>query len=1536
MIFNAARTHLDGKWRALHQHPVYGWMKAAGAVYRNTLAWNLQQRLGIAMEQYGREGEFTRIAGMPEELTGHWSKRRAAIIEAARDMGFTVEGNAARAAAANKITRAGKSPDNDPEIRHRRWRREAEGYVERETLIASLLGKAKEITQGQIRELTAVLEDLPERLTREEAVFRLPDIVERVGNATAGLLNRAAVATGIERVIHHPDVVRLTRPPRSAEGKADMAHTRLYSTGRTLEMEQGLREMAAGMAADRGHELPAQAVEAKVAGLLDRGYPLSDEQIAAIRSVTSSGGRVAIIEGAAGSGKTTTLRPIADLYREHGKTIIATAVAWRTAVALGNDVDARPFCVDKLLRLAARGGIEIGKDTTIIVDEAGMLSTRQAHHILRLSERHGAKIVFAGDTQQQQPVEAGPGLRLIRDAVGRVRVDRIRRQRADLEDILVHVHGETPEAARFRAGLMGDQERGRIVADYEAMAEKPIFTPWQVAASEALRDGDAASAIAAHHARGRFHIGYNEEKTLTSLVDDWDRYSRQHPDKSCVVLARTRAEAAALSHLMRERRFAAPEPGERTGGKRVTVHVSRGTEDERAISPLEIAVGDRLRIGATHWEKQLFNGTVVTVEDLKVQRGKVLEGPEGDGPEPAEPPVIISARTDDGRKVKFRHDEIRDWYGNIRLDHGYALTIASAQGLTVDRTFLLADARPARETIYPAATRHRDGLGIYVNRVPLALDVADRRADSDIEAPVTDSEIRAYLAERWSRSQPKEAALDYMEEGVWRDRREDTRKSNRRSAEVGQEETDEVQAAANDNALARIARDIRRTAFGWRHGQAVAAFAAGRSEILAAYDDLRERTRSEGDAVALGGAFRETLTRHGVLLKQAEAFRARPADFASLLAERGGIGRKELDAFEELHARASRHRRAATMRHVHRIKREAELAPARQPEPERRVNVAAAPDHAVQPAGTDTSPARPDVHTLYEAVRRDWNRLVDRASETGVPTFDMEGSELLIARMRPLTEQPELPAGTRQALAGVLEDHQRHAAARKRDTVTVASPAPDESAVGPDNAKTEAMDKARAPSPAPPAWRPAYEAFVRDWNALSEDARQSGTLLFYSRGYAGLIPRLQRLAENPNIPDDTRTPLIQEIQTHQLHVTTRQKVEDWLTAVERHMDRRDSLEDTAGNLDVPVAEAPEYPGWRREAEHLTTVGKDILSGTEAYGAHLANITRGGTRMKWGLSDLRDAIRETAEERTERTAREQPIEPARDWSYWNELAEDARLGAGPTFDSDTGSLVPPDTTPADGTRLEGALSRLRRTFGWESWEDHMKKRAEEDMRRAQNRWEKLKQDWNRAVEQAKQAGIHVIYTRDYKYLRGDLERMARDTHMGRDLSPAIRDALNQLGKAEATRQHIEKYRDSIMEALADRRDRLEAKAAEKGVTVPEHKDYGIWRASIDQTMDIGERIIANRRADSIHFAGVALRGEGLGAAISRAHEALRDDDKQISSAAKRERRAERAAIRKDGYAHILEDPEAHRKRLEEAMKREHEASQKQGKGLSMGM
>ena len=945
---------------------------------------------------------------MPEDLLGYWSKRRKAIVARAGELGIPALGNAARLAGVNKLTRAGKSHDNDPEVRHRRWRGEAASFTEREELVAAVTGNEVEVSREAIRELTDRLDGLPAYLARQEAVFRRPDMVEAAANAAAGLMGREAVGTTVERLRRNPEIERLEPRKPTAESEAGMAHTEVYSTRHNLGLEQAVRDMAGNMAADTGHGLPAPAVEAEVETLLDRGYPLSEEQISAIRFATARYGRVAVIEGAAGSGKTTTLRPITDLHREHGYDIVPTAVAWRTAVALGDDCDARPYCVDKLLKLAAKGQIAIGKHTLIVVDEAGMLSTRQAHHILRLSERHGAKVVFAGDTRQQQPVEAGPGLRLIRDVAGSMRVDRIRRQKADMEDVLVHVHDETPEAARFQAGMTGPNERDAILAGYEAMEDKPSFTPWQVSASEALRDGDAAAAIEALRVRGRLHLCHDEEKTLTRLVEDWERHVGAEPDKSTIVLARTRAEARALSYLMRERVL-----GHRTDIKRAVIEVSRDV-DGRVTEPLEIAVGERLRIGATQWEKQLFNGTVVTVEDLEVRRKKrnrTESEANAVDTRPEDPSVLITGRTDDGRRVTFSHDEIRDYKDNIRLDYGYALTIASAQGLTVDRAFLLADARPARETIYPAATRHRESLDIYVNRAPLVFDIAERRPEDQAEQPVTDTDIRAHLAERWSRSQPKEAALDYIADGAWRDRREDVRK-DRAVSEV-RPETSETRPPANDNAIIRIAGEIKHAALGWRHGAAVDAFAAERGEVMAAWDELRMRTRAEGDGVALSPAFRETLDRHAVLLKQAAPFRARPRTFDRLLAERAGIGRQDLDAFEALHARAGTYRRSTALKAAQARRIDERL------------------DHERTDEPVEVEAARPDWRALYDALQRDWNEMVDRATQPDLPLLLVEGYDDLIGRVRALAEHPEVAGKDRNVLIKLIEYHDGEIAARE-------------------------------------------------------------------------------------------------------------------------------------------------------------------------------------------------------------------------------------------------------------------------------------------------------------------------------------------------------------------------------------------------------------------------------------------------------------------------------------------------------------------------
>ena len=1202
-IFNLAKTLEDGRWRAHHQYPVYSWKKAAGALFRAYMAWELQQGFGVRIERYGSNAEFTRIEGMPEDLQAFWSKRRKAIVARAGELGIPSLGNASRMAGVNKLTRAGKSHDNDPEVRHRRWRGEAQGYCEREALIASVTGHEVKIGREAIRELTDRLDDLPAHLAREEAVFRRPDMVEAAANAATGLMGRDAVATAIERLRRNPEIERLEPKKPTAESRAGMAHTEVYSTRHNLRLEQAVKDMAQAMTADTGHGLPEEAVKQKVAALLDRNYPLSQEQSLAIRHATVRGGRVAVIEGAAGSGKTTTLRPITDLHREHGYEIVPTAVAWRTAVALGDDCDARPYCVDKLLKLAAKGQIEIGRNTLIVVDEAGMLSTRQAHHILQLSERHRAKVVFAGDTRQQQPVEAGPGLRLIRDVAGSVRVDRIRRQKADLEDVLVHVHGETPEQARFRAALTGPGEREAILAAYEAMDKKPVFTPWQVAASEAIRDGGAEQAIEAWHLRNRFHLCFDEEKTITRLVDDWSRHVKAEPDASTMVLARTKAETRALSWLMRKRVI-----GGRTDIERAVIEVSRDL-DGRVTEPLEIAVGDRLRIGATQWEKQLFNGTVVTVEGIEMQdievrpaegaavsrkarnrrasgragwdSGTDMGGIETESLED-ESSVQITARTDDGRRVTFRHDEIRDYHDNIRIDYGYAMTIASAQGLTVDRAFLLVDDRPSRETIYPAATRHREGIDVYVNRSPLVVDIADGRTEDQAEMPVTDSDIRAYLAERWSRSQPKEAALDYIADGAWRDAREQAQinaqrgrggiangagrpqGAERKGPGEGQPEAAEAhvsatQAPANDNAIVRIAQDIRHAVNGWRHGAAVDAFAAERAHVMTTWDELRERARSEGEAVALSPVFRETLDRHGALMKQAAVFRARPQVFERLLAERAGIGQGEIEEFGQVHARAGRYLRSVKARAAH-----------------------VARQHA---------PA--EVAGIVQAA----------AAETAATVAE---------------------TAAEAAASAVREEHASPRPAGAHPPAT-ASAAPQEAAAEPD-------------------WRTLYRELQHDWNDLVARTGEPDLPLLLMDGYETLISRVRALADHPDLSQPARDVLDGLLEYHQDETVVRDTAEGYLDAAERLVEVYKSLEREAEEHGVPVARLDAWPTWHEAAEMLASTGEAILADEDRYGAYLDAMTFGKSRARLTVKQLRSRLQENRVEVPKPEARKPRREP----------------------------------------------------------------------------------------------------------------------------------------------------------------------------------------------------------------------------------------------------------------------------------------------------
>jgi ATP-dependent exoDNAse (exonuclease V) alpha subunit len=132
------------------------------------------------------------------------------------------------------------------------------------------------------------------------------------------------------------------------------------------------------------------------------------------------GGRVSLAIGVAGSGKSTLLKPLVRAWEDDGRTIYGMALAWRQSDDLteAGITKANTRAVDPFLKAVAKDKIQLDRDSVVVVDEIGLLGTRQLNSILAAQKKTGFQLVMIGDPKQMQSVEAGPVIALLRRALG--------------------------------------------------------------------------------------------------------------------------------------------------------------------------------------------------------------------------------------------------------------------------------------------------------------------------------------------------------------------------------------------------------------------------------------------------------------------------------------------------------------------------------------------------------------------------------------------------------------------------------------------------------------------------------------------------------------------------------------------------------------------------------------------------------------------------------------------------------------------------------------------------------------------------------------------------------------------------------------------------------------------------------------------------------------------------------------------------------------------------------------------------------------
>lgn len=173
------------------------------------------------------------------------------------------------------------------------------------------------------------------------------------------------------------------------------------------------------------------------------------------------------------------------------------------------------------------------------------------------------------------------------------------------------------------------------------------------------------------------HEAQSREQARDDLIDRWDRERQASPDRSRVILTHTNNEVRTLNEAAREKMREAGNLGDE-----VRVSVERGARS--------FASGDRVMFLQNERSLGVKNGTLGTIEQVSTQS--------------------MSVRIDDGRNVSF---DLKDY---DRIDHGYAATIHKAQGMTVDRTHVLATPGMDAHGGYVALSRHRDGTDLHYGR----------------------------------------------------------------------------------------------------------------------------------------------------------------------------------------------------------------------------------------------------------------------------------------------------------------------------------------------------------------------------------------------------------------------------------------------------------------------------------------------------------------------------------------------------------------------------------------------------------------------------------------------------------------------------------------------------------------------------------------------------------------------------------------------------------------------------------------------------
>jgi len=164
-----------------------------------------------------------------------------------------------------------------------------------------------------------------------------------------------------------------------------------------------------------------------------------------VRFITSER-QIEALTGFAGAGKSATIAAAREDWQEDRYRVLGAALSGIAAQNLQRESGVESRTLASWEKAWREGREQLGRRDVLVIDEAGMVGSRQLERIVSHARDRGVNVVSVGDAEQLQLIEAGAAFRAIAERVG-----------------LSRAVGDSPSArtvaarrvARFRAGRGG-------------------------------------------------------------------------------------------------------------------------------------------------------------------------------------------------------------------------------------------------------------------------------------------------------------------------------------------------------------------------------------------------------------------------------------------------------------------------------------------------------------------------------------------------------------------------------------------------------------------------------------------------------------------------------------------------------------------------------------------------------------------------------------------------------------------------------------------------------------------------------------------------------------------------------------------------------------------------------------------------------------------------------------------------------------------------------------------------------------------------